>query len=172
MQPIEKMLRHLPVVIFQLQLFDNGKITFPYISESAIAILGQPASEIMSDSSIIIVKIHSNHVFPLKRALVSSRKTLSSLDCEIQINHKEKGFIWVNITATAERLDNRTVWYGCLKDVAKEKEKYVHLVENERKYWATLENSINGFIIGKDGAVLDANEAAIKMFGYDNLADM
>ncbi len=172
MQPIEKMLQRLPVVLFQLQIFDNGQLAFPYITESAFALLGYNAPEIVSNSSLIISKIHKQDAFGLKRIFVSSAQTLSIVDFDLRYNHTEKGIIWINITAKPERDESGTIWYGSLKNVTKEKEMKSTVVENEKKYRATIENSLNGFIIGKDGAVIDANEAAIKMFGYDSLDDM
>ena len=172
MQPIEKMLQHLPVVVYQLRILDNGQISIPFITESVLALFGVRESEIISDSSIILSKINPQDIYSLKKVFISSHKTLAPIDYDVRINYIEQEKKWVNITATPERIENSTIWYGSLKDITKEKEKYSNLLENERKYRATIQNSINGFIIGKDGAVLDANEAAIKMFGYDDLEDM
>ncbi len=172
MQPFEKMLQQLPVVVFQLQLLDNGLITFPYINESAFSIFEYTSTEIISDSKTALSKVNAHDTFAIKRIIKSSLQNMHSIDFDLRLDHSKRGIIWVNISASPERVGTATIWHGCLKDVTKEKEQFLYLVESERKYRATIENSLNGFIIGRDGAVLDANRAAIKMFGYDSLDEM
>lgn len=76
--------------------------------------------------------------------------------------------IWIRITCKPIRVHNKTIkLFGTIQDVTSRKLGDDQLFESEQKYRAAFQNSLLAFFVtNPDGTILDANPAAVEMFGY------
>ena len=169
---LQKLFKNVPGAIYQFQLFDDGRVCFPYVSEGAKAIFGHTAKEIMLDASIVFSMIHPDDFTPYLKARDLSITTLSTINFDFRIVRSPDDIVWININSTPERLSDSVLWHGYIQDITEKKRREEQIVRSENKYRHIIEGSLNGFTIGRDGVTLDANEAAVKMFGYESIEEL
>ncbi|TFG18077.1 MAG: PAS domain-containing sensor histidine kinase [Promethearchaeota archaeon] len=89
---------------------------------------------------------------------------------EFRIKTKENNYIWVASTSKNYYDDSGKIvgFISTLKNITKRKLAEERLKESEEKYRNLYENSPNGIILlNEEGVILEANEAAGRIFGYN-----
>jgi len=89
-------------------------------------------------------------------------------DLELQLVTADGTPIWVKASGRAEFQEGKcTRLYGTFQDIEEEKKQGIKLVNSEIKYRSIVENSLYGVLLTIPGkCVLQANQAALQMFGY------
>ena len=172
LQLMQKLFKNIPGVIFQFQLFDDSTFCFSYISNGVSLIFGLSSEEVMADPSILFAKIHPEDKGKLFLARNESINNLSNITVDLRFLFEDDLVKWININSTPERLQNCYLWNGYIREITAEKEKELLIEVSEKRYRDIVEQSLNAFIIGKGGALIDANPAAVQMFGYDSIEDI
>lgn len=171
LQLLQKLFTNVPGVVYQFQLFDDGRFCFPHISSGVTSLFNLTPEEITADASKLYDKILVEDKDILYQARVESKEKLKNFNINVRIEPKENQIKWVNINSTPERLSDSFMWHGYIHEITEIKEKELLIEESERRYRNIIESSLNGFIVGKGGLLLDANNAAVEMFGYDSLEE-
>ncbi|MFP5042199.1 PAS domain S-box protein [Parasediminibacterium sp. JCM 36343] len=117
----KKLSIHIPGVIYQFQLFDDGRSYFPYISERATEIFELSGEEIFSGGKKIFSYVHQDDVELFSKARQYSKDTLAQLDCEFRIVLPNKGLRWIHTQSTPERLPESVLWHGYVQDITERK---------------------------------------------------
>ena len=172
LQLLQKLFKNVPGVVYQFQSFNDGSSCFPRMSDGALLIFGHTAEEIIADANKVFSKIHPDDRETFYEARKASQQELTNVNIDLRLITENNGIKWININSTPEHLFDSIIWHGYIRDITQEKQKELLLIESEKRYRSIIENSLNGFVIGKDGLLLDANLAAIEMFGYDNYEDI
>ena len=170
-QLFRKLSQHVPGAIYQFQLFDDGRFCFPYISIGSIEVFEMEPDEVLADPSLVFSKIYKEDAIGFNAARLISKENLSLLQYDFRISLPIKGERWISISSSPERLEDSVLWHGYAQDITEQKEREGLLVESEKKYRSIIESSINGFILGQGGNILDTNEAAVAIFGYENVEE-
>ena len=170
-QLFKKLSHHVPGAIYQFQLFDDGRFCFPYISIGSIDVFELEPDEVLIDPTLIFSKINKEDSIGFNEARQFSMQNLTLLQYDFRISLPIKGERWVSISSTPERLENSMLWHGYAQDITEQKERENLLVESEKKFRSIIESSLNGFILGQGGNILDANEAAAAIFEYDSIEE-
>ncbi len=91
-----------------------------------------------------------------------------SFDEDLEMVTAKGNELWVRIRGNAQCKDGIcTRIFGTIQDIQHSKLQTIRLQESEEKYKSIIENSLNAFfLIEPDGTILEANQAAITMFGY------
>ncbi len=171
LQLLQKLFKNVPGVVYQFQVFNDGSFCFPYISSGVFALFGHTPEEIIADNSKLFSKVHAEDKERLYHLRNASIQNLINFNLDLRLQFENNQIKWINIDSTPERMPDSIVWYGYIREITKEKEKELLIEDSERRYRNIIESSLNGFIIGKGGLLLDANIAAVEMFGYDNLEE-
>lgn len=92
----------------------------------------------------------------------------SSIDLEQEIVTAKGNSLWMRVRANPQFKDGKCVRIsGTIQDIQELKMQSILLKDSEEKYKSILENSLNAhFLIRPDGYILEANKAALDMFGY------
>ncbi|WP_442591200.1 PAS domain S-box protein [Pedobacter sp. AW31-3R] len=87
---------------------------------------------------------------------------------ELQLVTFKGNEMWVRAKGSAEFKEGRCLrLFGTLQDIQIQKLQRIQLINSEIKYRSVIENSLYGVLLTFPGGfVLDANQAALKMFGY------
>lgn len=91
-----------------------------------------------------------------------------SFDVDREIVTKKGKSLWIRLRGSAHFKDGECVRVsGTIQDIQELKIQSIKLKDSEEKYKSILENSLNAhFLIRPDGFILEANKAALDMFGY------
>lgn len=95
---------------------------------------------------------------------------------DFQLCRKDGSLVWVMVAANP--IFDQTGQYvgalGMFTDITERKQAEVELQQSEQKYRNLFHNSLVGIFRNSlaDGTVLDANVAALKMFGFESYADL
>lgn len=87
---------------------------------------------------------------------------------ELQLVTFKGNEMWVRAKGSAEFKEGRCLrLFGTLQDIQIQKLQRIQLINSEIKYRSVIENSLYGVLLTFPGGfVIDANQAALKMFGY------
>jgi len=119
---LENLTNQSPGIAYQYQLFPDGSIAIPYISEGSFEIYKLTAEEIIKDPIKLFDRIHPADYDRVVRLILNSAKKLSVWEAEFRVILPEKGLRWVEAKAKPERLsDNSILWYGNSHDITKRK---------------------------------------------------
>lgn len=89
-------------------------------------------------------------------------------DLELQLVTAAGTHVWVKASGRAEFKEGKCIrLYGTFQDIEEEKKQGIQLINSEIKYRSIVENSLYGVLLTIPGkCVLQANQAALEMFGY------
>jgi PAS domain S-box-containing protein len=96
---------------------------------------------------------------------INNRK---SFDIDLEIITAKGNPLWIRFRGNPHFKDEKcTRLSGTIQDIQELKVQSILLKDSEEKYKSILENSLNAhFLIRPDGYILEANKAALDMFGY------
>ena len=89
-------------------------------------------------------------------------------DIELQIVTAIGNERWVRAIGKADIKKGKTTRvYGTIQDIDEQRKQRMEMRQSEQRYRSFIENSLTAFLLGnEDGVIEEANEAAVKMFGY------
>ncbi len=166
-QLFRKLSHNVPGAIYQFQVYDHGHFCFPFISIGSIDVFELEPDEVLADPTLIFSRINKDDSIGFNQARLYSKENLSLLQYNFRITLPIKGERWISVSSSPERLEDSVLWHGYAQDITEQKERERQIVESEKMYRSIIESSFNGFILGQAGSMLDSNEAAAKIFGYE-----
>lgn len=138
-QTLDKLISHLPGMIYKYQLRADGSSTFVYTSHGCYDIFGLRPKDIQEDAGKAFDIIHPDDLTRVTRSIAASAKELSPWYSEFRINHPNGQLLWVEGQSTPERLgDGSTLWYGYFHVITQRK-----LLEAELERLATTDGLTN-----------------------------
>jgi diguanylate cyclase (GGDEF)-like protein/PAS domain S-box-containing protein len=168
LERLKKLTSNLPGMIYQYQLWPDGRSCLPYASEGLTSVYGIAASDVDQDASPILDMIHPEDRPRVMESIQLSADSLSLWEDRFRLIHPTGQSIWIEGRATPERLeDGSTLWHGFLADIS-ERVRLEQSQQDEAAHTqAILDNVVDGIVtIDSDGVVGSVNHAVEKMFGY------
>ncbi len=137
----QKIASLLPGVVFQLKRFANGRYAFLYASEGARDLYGIDPQRLLEDASQALVHVHPQDLPRLKAALLRVAAGSTTGSVEFRIQHPQRGLLWAEGRATAERRPDGTVlWHGFVTEITELMEATRALQKSESRYRAMVSN--------------------------------
>ncbi len=137
-----KLTRQVPGVVYQYQLFPDGRSCFPYSSPGMMEIYGFTPDEVKEDASPVFGRLHPEDHDRVASDIFKSADNLSLFTCEFRVIMPEKGVQWRMSNARPERMnDGSTLWYGIITDTTEQKRNEEALFSSEKRYKLLIENS-------------------------------
>ena len=159
---------NIPGVIYNFQVFLDGRMCFPYASEHLYDIYGVMPQEVKEDASKIFALTHPEDIDHIKKTTQSSLDNLTLWEDEFRVTHPDKGIMWIKGIAKPEKQpDGSVLWYSYIYDITNWK-KQVELIKEQNEEFKTI------FDISRDGLAildlqsnfLDFNDAYLSMSGF------
>lgn len=134
-QRLETLAQQLPGFIYQYQLSPDGKGWFPYASRASLNIYGATPEELALSDEVAFRSIHPDDQPGVKASIEASAETLAHWHCEFRVLQPQGGVLWVEGSATPERLEEGSVmWHGYIADVSERKRLQQELEASEARF--------------------------------------
>ena len=122
-EKLEKLSRNLPGGLFQFVFNPDGSYHVAYASEGFARLLGLTGHYDEITPQRYMPNIHKEDRALYLSRLQESAVKLSHWSCEFRYFPKPNRMIWLNVSATPERLeDGGIVWHGHLSDITQRKQ--------------------------------------------------
>ena len=161
---IQKIAAHVPGMIYQYQLWPDGRSCFPYVSESSRAIYGIEPSRIMEDASPAFAALHADDRERIKASIEHSAQALTTWRESYRVQLPDGRVIWVEGEASPQRQpDGSVLWHGYIHDVT---ERY-HAETQLRLAASVFAHSLEGIAItDAENRLVDVNPSFTRVTGY------
>lgn len=129
---MKRLTAQVPGVIYQFSRFDDGRVSFPYATDSISEIYEVSPQEVSNDARKVFSRIHSEDLDLVKDSIDSSALTLQNWSCDYRVILPTKGMRWLRGFAKPERVFNGVIWYGFITDITEIKKMEEALVQNSK----------------------------------------
>lgn len=120
-----------PAVLYQFMMMPNGVISFPYISDVIISIMGVTPEEVMKDSSKLLGMVHPDDQILFQEGIAKAAASLESFPLTLRCI-KDGKVIWIEARGMPTALgDGSILWDGFLLDVTENMQLQEALRESE-----------------------------------------
>jgi PAS domain S-box-containing protein len=131
-EKLMKLAAQVPGVVYQFQLFQNGRTCFPYASPGIRQIYDVSPEEVAEDATLVFERLHPNDRDRVTADIYESAEKLSLFHCEYRVILPGKEPEWRLSNARPERMpDGSTLWYGIITDITFQKAYEQKLHESE-----------------------------------------
>jgi|GEM_PF-1577356 len=171
---IKAISENLPGTLFRRLLHPDGRLEFPFISNSLNRLLGIDSDIAINDASVLIDAIHPEDRLRWMHELETSATTLEQVSTDLRIEDPRGEMRWMRSLARPRKLESgAVVWDGFALDVTEEKSAGEALRESEERFRNLVEGSLQGIcIVDTHFAPLFVNHAYAAMFGYASTDEM
>lgn len=137
-----KVASHVPGVLYQYQLWPDGRSAFPYATEGIRDIYGVSPQEVKTDASSILKVLHPEDVARVLVGIQTSAQNMTRWHDEYRVCLVTGRVIWVEGEASPEQQpDGSVIWHGYIRDItARQHEQAAIKASQERLsniIWAT-----------------------------------
>ncbi|MCB8890345.1 GGDEF domain-containing protein [Vreelandella malpeensis] len=113
----ERLLAHLPGVIFQLHRDRNGRLQFRYLEGGGSILERLDRVRLGEDAAPVIQTLAGEHWPAIETAIERSARWLVPLSTRFRIVHPQHRLCWVGVSALPERNVDGVTWNGLMMDV-------------------------------------------------------
>ena len=115
--------RQIPGMIYQFQLFPDGRSCFPYASDAIIDMYEVTPDEVREDATPLFNKLHPDDSAMVSETIIDSARTLEPWEYDFRVNLPQQGVQWRHGFAHPQRLnDGSTLWHGFVNDISARKQ--------------------------------------------------
>ncbi len=142
--------QQVPGVIYQFQLFPDGRSCFPFASQGIGAIYGVTPEQVMADATAVFSALHPQDRDRVSKSIALSAASLTPWACRYRVVLPHLGTRWCSGVAQPERQpDGSTLWHGFITDVTDQQLAEQKLADFSRDFEAFLDQT-SDFIYFKD----------------------
>lgn len=137
----QKIASLLPGMVYQLKRTPDGAYSFLYASEGSRELYGIGPEQLVENAAFAFAAVYEPDRSTVSAAIDHSATQLGSSITRYRINNRDKGLIWVEVRATAERLrDGSVLWHGFIADITPLMNTAIALGESESRFRSMVSN--------------------------------
>ncbi len=150
---IRRILAHVPGMVFQYHLNEDGSGVFPFASEAARSIYEVSTEELERSGNCIRSKLFEGDREHFFAAMRESERTLAPWLIDYRIFTNDGNIKWLHVHAVPEKDETgRVVWYGFVTDVTHTKAMEAELESYRRSLEALVEKRTEELQLAKEAA--------------------
>lgn len=124
----------LPGMACQIELLENGSITFPYVSEGCLTLLAIAPDALQRDSSHFLNLIHPEDISSFLDTLKKSAQTMLFWNWEGRLNLPVNTIKWVSLGATPQITPSGLPrWEGIVLDITQSKLSELEILRTQQQ---------------------------------------
>jgi PAS domain S-box-containing protein len=169
---LQKLIDHLPVVVFEYTFFPEGYRGFTYISPRCEELIGLHPDTIMEGRLSIDNYIHPEDLQSFHSTVEQSVRTVSEWSWKGRCKGRA-GYIWIETKSSPVRKeDGRIVYHGIFSDITATKRLEDNQHISESRYRNLVEQLPLGIVVHTDGVIRFANAQAARLIGAKDPSEL
>jgi PAS domain S-box-containing protein len=165
---LRNLVRQVPGVVYQFQLFPDERARFPFASEGIADIYEVSAAEVQQDATVLFGRLHPQDLDAVWTSILESARDLTRWRATYRVVLPTRGERWLRGDAQPERLaDGSTLWHGYITDVTEQEASRLALRESEQRYRIQFEHAPEAIVLYDPATdrFVDGNVRAERLFG-------
>ncbi|TVR61324.1 MAG: PAS domain S-box protein [Gemmatimonadales bacterium] len=157
-----------PGMIYQYQLFPDGRSCFPYASDNIRSIYEVEPGDVRTDASSVLARVHEADFDRVVETIRQSAETGTVWEDEYRVRLPERGLRWLWGKAQPEaQPDGSVIWHGYITDVTDRREIQEALEASEDRLRRLTENmrEVVWLRSGDNRRILYVNQAYERVWG-------
>jgi PAS domain S-box-containing protein len=169
---LQKLIDHLPVVVFEYTFFPEGSRGFTYISPRCEELIGLHPDIIMEGRLSIDSYIHPDDLESFHRTVEQSVRTISEWSWKGRCKGPA-GYFWIETKSSPLRKeDGRIVYHGIFSDITETKRLEDNQHASENRYRNLVEQLPLGIVVHTNGIIRFANAQAARLVGAKDPSEL
>ena len=165
---LTKITSRIPGMVYQFQLFPDGRCCFPYASEGIRQIYRLAPADVRHDGNCVCDVLHLEDLPHVRASIDESAENLTPWECEFRVAFPDGAIEWRRANALVQReSDGSTLWHGFISDITQHKLDEAKINEANALQRAICNHSGYAIIAGTtEGIITVFNPAAERLLGY------
>ena len=168
---LEKIAVHVPGVLYQFQLWPDGRMALPYASAGLRDIYGVDPERVREDATAVFGYVDERDIERVFESIMRSAERLENWHEIHRVKLPGREPLWAEGEATPERQpDGSTLWHGHIRDVTErvqreqERDQLRARVELAAQVFS---NSSEGIIVcDADNRIIEVNDGFVRITGF------
>ncbi|TRX01276.1 bacteriohemerythrin [Candidatus Methylobacter oryzae] len=160
---LQKIASQVPGLVFQFQLFPDGRSCIPYANEAIHNIYRVSPEDVSEDATQVLAALHPDDLDNFKASFKTSAQNLTPWRQEYRLKFKDEPVCWLFGNALPQRqADGSVLWHGFITDITKQKQDEVDL----RIAATAFELQDAMLVTDANNVILKVNQAFTRITGY------
>jgi len=172
LQRLQTLTNRVPGMVYEYQLFPDGRTCFPYASDAIRQIYKVSPEEVRDTAAPVLEILHPDDAQRVMNSILASASSLTPWRLEYRVRFRDGRVLWLYGDALPHReADGSTRWYGYITDITERKEAEIALLaaHAEAQRFRVALDYVSSYIYMKDtrSRYTYANRATLELFGCD-----
>lgn len=164
---LKKLAAQVPGVVYEYQLWPDGRSAFPYASPGMWDIYECKPEDLTEDASPVFERLHPDDFERVSKTIMESAEKQTLYHQEFRVILPKQGLRWRMCDARPQLMpDGSTLWYGIITDITARKETEEIIKKSQAQISEIFENTPAGLLsFNNKGVILDCNEQFVEIIG-------
>lgn len=160
---LQKIASQVPGLVFQFQLFPDGRSCIPYANEAIRTLFRVSPDEVSEDATKMLAALHPDDLENFKTSFKKSAQDLTPWRQEYRLKFDDAPVYWLFGNALPQlQMDGSVLWHGFITDITKQKQDEVSL----RIAATAFELQDAMLVTDANNTILKVNQAFTRITGY------